>query len=114
MARLKLSPPWSIFYDEIRALFANDPEVNVVMDEDSYTIHVFVNNPEKSAAIAQILEQEKKFGRITLKVQVPPPDDENVEFASNIAYFFCFSHSKNCWGYSPGSLFLISLLNSFC
>lgn len=84
MAKLKLSPPWSIFYDEIRALFAKDPEVNVVMDEDSYTIYVFVNNPEKSAAIAQILEQEKKFGRITLKVQVPPPDDENVEFASNI------------------------------
>lgn len=74
MAKLKLSPPWSIFYDEIRAMFLKDPEVKVVMDEDHYTVHVFVNNPQKSAAIAKILEQEKKFGRITLKVQVPPPD----------------------------------------
>ena len=76
MAKLKLSPPWSIFYDEIRAMFLKDPEVKVVMDEDHYTVHVFVNNPRKSAAIAKILEQEKKFGRITLKVQVPPPDGE--------------------------------------
>ena len=75
MAKLKLSPPWSIFYDEIRALFLKDPEVKVVMDESHYTVHVFVNNPKKSAAIAKILEQEKKFGRITLKVQVPPPND---------------------------------------
>ena len=74
MAKLKLSPPWSIFYDEIRAMFLKDPEIKVVMDEDHYTVHVFVNNPQKSAAIAKILEQEKKFGRITLKVQVPPPD----------------------------------------
>lgn len=75
MAKLKLSPPWSIFYDEIRAMFAKDPEVKVVMDEDHYTVYVFVNNAKKSAALARILEQEKKFGRITLKVQVPPPDE---------------------------------------
>jgi len=74
MAKLKLSPPWSIFYDEIKAIFEKDPEVKVIMDEDHYTVHVFVADPKKSAAIAKILEQEKKFGRITLKVQVPPPD----------------------------------------
>ena len=83
MARLKLSPPWSIFYDEIRAMFQKDPEVKVVMDEDHYTVHVFVNNGKKAAAIREILEQEKKFGRITLKVQVPPPDGEGDIFKFN-------------------------------
>ena len=78
MAKLKLSPPWSIFYDEICALFKLDPEVRVVMDEENYTIHVFVADLKKSMAIAKILEQEKKFGRITLKVQVPPPDGANA------------------------------------
>lgn len=85
MAKLKLSPPWSIFYDEIKAMFAKDPEVKVVMDEDHYTVHVFVEKARKSAAISKILEQERKFGRITLKVVVPPPDDKEAEiFESDI------------------------------
>lgn len=74
MAKLKLSPPWSTFYDEISAMFKKDPEVKVIMDEDEYTVTVFVNDPIKSGAIARILEQEKRFGRVKLKVVVPPPD----------------------------------------
>ena len=88
MARLKLSPPWSIFYDEIREMFKGDPDVRVIMDEANYTVHVFVNDAEKSAAIAQILEQERKFGRITLKVQVPPPDGAgNYSFKDGVALY---------------------------
>ena len=86
MAKLKLSPPWSIFYDEVRAMFLKDPEVKVVMDEENYTVHVFVNNPKKSAAIAKILEQNKKFGRITLKVQVPSPD-QNYTFKDGVELY---------------------------
>lgn len=87
MPKLRLSPPWSIFYDEIRTLFAPDPEVNVVMDEANYTVSVFVNNPRKSAAIAKILEQEKKFGRVTLKVQVPPPNDSSEDFEDEVEVY---------------------------
>ena len=95
MARLKLSPPWSIFYDEVRAMFAKDPEVKVVMDEEKYTIYVFVNNPRKSAAIAEILQQEKKFGRITLKVMVPPPDGAgDYDFADGVE-LYCAAFEKN-------------------
>lgn len=87
MAKLKLSPPWSIFYDEINAMFKEDPEVKVVMDEYNYNIYVFVNNPRKSAAIAKILKRERKFGRITLDVIVPPPDDMAEEFDSNLEIY---------------------------
>lgn len=88
MAKLKLSPPWSIFYDEVRTMFLPDSEVKVIMDEDNYTISVFVNNPKKSAAIAQILQQEKKFGRITLKVMVPPPDGaDEVTFENDVEVY---------------------------
>lgn len=88
MARLKLSPPWSIFYDEIRVMFQKDPEVRVVMDEDNKTIYLFVNNPKKSAALAQILEQEIKLGRIMLKVQVPPPDGAGeYEFKNGVELY---------------------------
>ena len=87
MAKLKLSPPWSIFYDEIKAMFAQDPDVKVVMDEDNYTVHVFVSNARKSAAIAKILEQERKFGRVTLKVQVPPPNDTDEVFENQFEVY---------------------------
>lgn len=87
MARLKLSPPWSVFYDEVTAMFKKDPEVKVVMDEENYTISVFVNNPKKSAAIAEILEQERKFGRIILKVVVPPPNDEVFTFENGVELY---------------------------
>ena len=88
MAKLKLSPPWSIFYDEISAMFKFDPDVKVVMDEDHYTIYVFVNNPKKSAAIREILEQERKFGRIKLSVQVPLPDGaEGFKFEDGVELY---------------------------
>ena len=87
MAKLKLSPPWSIFYDEIKAMFEKDPEVKVVIDEDKYTIYVFVDNPKKSLAIGKILEQEKRFGRITLKVEVPPPDAVVEKFANDLEVY---------------------------
>ena len=88
MPKLKLSPPWSIFYDEISVMFKLDPEVKVVMDEDSHTVHVFVSNPKKSAAIVKILAQEVKFGRITLKVVVPPPDGaKKYSFADGVEVY---------------------------
>lgn len=87
MAKLKLSPPWSIFYDEVKAMFAKDPDVKVVMDEENYTVYVFVNNVAKSSAIARILEQERKFGRITLKVLVPPPDEKVCDFNDDMEVY---------------------------
>lgn len=88
MAKIKLSPPWSIFYDEISAMFKPDSQVKVVMDEDNYTVHVFVDDTKKSAAIAKILQQNKKFGRITLKVVVPPPDGAKaVKFANGVELY---------------------------
>jgi hypothetical protein len=69
-------------------MFDPDPEVKVVMDEANHTVSVFVNNPKKSAAISKILQQEKKFGRVTLSVQVPPPEgSDGYEFKNGVELY---------------------------
>lgn len=89
MAKIKLSPPWSIFYDEVSAMFRPDPEVRVVMDENNMVMHVLVNNPIKSAAIAAVLPTERIYGNVTLKVDVPPPDGvtEVPEFKDGVELY---------------------------
>ena len=72
MAKLGLSAPWTIYYRELEALFAKDPGVRVVYDEENKEIKLFVGREKKAAALTDLLPTEKKFGRITLKVTVVP------------------------------------------
>ena len=72
MAILKLSAPQYIFYNKLNAFFKNDPEVNVVYDEDDSIIKIFVNNSTKATALSQILPTEKEFGNVLLRIEVIP------------------------------------------
>lgn len=72
MAKLKLSPPWDTYYQELNAMFKNDPEVHVVMDDDEYTLKVYVDDAEKAEALQILLHETVEFGNITLKVTVIP------------------------------------------
>lgn len=74
MAKLKLSPPWEIYYKEVSAMFNRDPEVNVIYDEENLIIKLFVSSPKKAAALAQLLPAEKEFGNVTLNIEVVPPN----------------------------------------
>ena len=72
MARLKLSPPWVIFYSEVDAMFKNDDDVMVVYDEEENEIKLYVEGEEKAGAMSELLPTEKQFGNVTLKVTVVP------------------------------------------
>lgn len=72
MAKLGLSSPWTIYYRELEALFAKDPDVRVIFDEEKKEIKLYVTGEKKAAALTDLLPTEKKFGRITLKVTVVP------------------------------------------
>ena len=78
MARVKLSPPWCIFYREVNALFERDPEVHVVYDEDDEIIKVYVENPEKAEILAGLLPETKTFGRVSVSLQVIPADGRKL------------------------------------
>lgn len=59
MAKLKLSPPWVIFYQQIKALFEKDPNIKIVYDEDEQKISLFVDNANKADALTRLLPTEK-------------------------------------------------------
>ena len=94
MAKLGLSAPWTIYYRELEALFAKDPGVRVVYDEENKEIKLFVGSEKKAKALMELLPTEQKFGRIVLKVTVVPANgvadkwDLHDLFAGNEAVDF--------------------------
>lgn len=72
MARLKLSPPWDIYYKQLCTMFQEDDEVKVVFDEDEMNIRMYVDNLNKADALAQLLPIEKHFGSTTLTLEIIP------------------------------------------
>lgn len=79
MARLKLSPPWDEYYRKINALFAPDPDVRVLYDDEDYVIKLFVDNSEKATAIQNLLPETVPMGNITLKIEVIPANGFGIE-----------------------------------
>ena len=72
MARLRLSPEWDMYYRKLSALFDRDEEVRIVYDEANVNIKLYVDNANKADALAQLLPIEKKFGNVTLTIEVIP------------------------------------------
>lgn len=91
MAKLKLSPPWDTYYQELNAMFKNDPEVHVVMDDDEYSVKLYVESADKAAALQELLPEEVQFGNVTLKVTVVPANTQNERL---------LTHNKNHPGYT--------------
>lgn len=72
MARLKLSSPWIIYYKEVDAFFKEDPEVNVVYDEEENTITLYVANGDKADALTQLLPVSREFGDVSVRHRIIP------------------------------------------
>ena len=71
--RLKLSPPWITYINELIALFDCDPQIgfNIAPDEQSVTIAC--NNGDKCAALAQLLPAAVEFGNIVFTITIDGP-----------------------------------------
>ena len=72
MANLKMVSPWVDYYAKTKAMFAEDKNVCVVLDEDTTTLKLYVKEQEKADAIERLLPAEKDFGGVTLKIEVYP------------------------------------------
>ena len=70
--RLKLSPPWITYVNEVNALFENDDDVKVIYENSKLTLKIFVEKVRKAAAISQLMPTEKEFGNVKLKISVIP------------------------------------------
>ena len=72
MQRVKMSPPWQIFYSKIKVMFWNDPEISLFYDEDEQSIKFHVDNPKKAAALECILPESKEFGDVHINISIIP------------------------------------------
>lgn len=71
----KLAPPWEIFYREVKALFENDPEIEIKWNYDTKEIKLLVDDASKADALMVLLPTEKHFGNETVKITVVPAND---------------------------------------
>lgn len=76
---MKLSPPWVNYYNEIKALFEQDPEITINFDEETPKISLYVDNGRKADALTQLLPTEKDFGNVKLLIEVVPADSETTK-----------------------------------
>ena len=77
--KLNLSAPWYIYVRELRALFGQDPEINIVFDEDNLEVKLYVEDEDKADAISILLPAVKTFGAVALKITVIPANKENLK-----------------------------------
>ena len=75
--RMKLSKqsPWYEYYSQITALFGQDPEIEIIYDEEAQEIKLHVDNAVKADALTQLLPAEKEWGGVKLKITVVPSND---------------------------------------
>ena len=72
---VQLSPPWCKFYHEVEALFGKDPDIQVIFDEEDYTVTLYVEDEDKAYALDQILPAKKVMGNIVVTINVIPAND---------------------------------------
>lgn len=72
---LELSPPWDEYYREVDALFGEDPDVKIDMNDEDCELTLYVEGQDKADAISSLLPTEQVFGNVTLKVTVVPANE---------------------------------------
>lgn len=91
--KVKLSPPWVTYANEIKALFGDDPQVRIEFrdkeESDPYTLKIYVDgNLSKYEAIDALLPDSIVFGNVTLNIAVIPPNTSNSSTADLIEAAF--------------------------
>lgn len=97
MDKLKLSSPWVTYYRELKALFGDDPDITMTLDEDNCAVKIFINNEKKAEALQILLPSIIKFGNVTLTVDVIPANTKvmskvelfRTAFEGNPAFRYC-------------------------
>ena len=84
-----------LIYRQINAMFAKDPDIRVVFDEENAKISLFVADCEKAAALDKILIGEYTFGNVKLSINVVPPNGFAPKAKTSPADLFSVALAKN-------------------
>ena len=81
--RLKLSPPWVTYVNELIALFGEDPDITIKYEDNCTTkVKLYVNNEEKAQSLCTLLPLSKRFGNQELEICIIPPNAERSYIGS--------------------------------
>lgn len=72
MAIVNLSAQWYTYYQKVKALFAEDPEVSVMYDDKDRKLRLYVDNESKAKALEQLMPSTVDFGNGSINVCVIP------------------------------------------
>ena len=79
MNKIKLSPPWITYVNELKAMFENDSEVFVeYYDTQEDIVKLHVSKQEKADALSQLIPTVKEFGGFNLKIFVIPANLNSI------------------------------------
>lgn len=81
MSKTTVSSPWVSWARKLHMLFGQDPEINIIYDNDGPEVKIYVDNAIKAEALSKKLPTEKTFGNNILKVTVIPSnkEDSNID-----------------------------------
>lgn len=80
--KVKLCPPWINYMKQFEALFGQDPDIRLEINEELLDIRMFVSNTDKADALTRLLPTEKDFGAMTVAIDVIPANrntDDQIE-----------------------------------
>lgn len=74
--KVNLSSPWVIYYRKLESFFEQDPDVEVILEEEYQpVIRLYVDNSRKADALQELLPNEKKFGNVKVPIVVIPSNN---------------------------------------
>lgn len=77
MSNVKIQAPWYTYFANVKALFEEDPDVNVTYDDNKYDLKLYVNGVKKAEALSQLFPAKKSFGNVVMKITVIPANLKN-------------------------------------
>ena len=96
--KVKLSAPWVLYVDALRAMFEEDPEVTIDYDDETNVVRMRVDNQVKADALSQLIPAEKDFGNVKLKINVVPA---NMKAKKSDLFMAAFAGNNAVNGYVP-------------
>ena len=78
--KVGLASPWQTYFNKLKALFGQDPEVHLSFDDRSEEkiIAIRVDNLKKHDAIKKLLPEVRGFGNVIVRINVIPPNEIRV------------------------------------
>ena len=85
---VNLASPWVEHFAKIEAMFAEDPDVTTVFDNENCKCKILVHGHDKADAIAALMPEEVVFGNVTMTIEVVPDNTLSSDPAAIIEKAF--------------------------